>query len=56
LQHIDKLVNKGIDRELLWQKCLLTPSCGTGSISAELSGKVFNYLKHISNIIKQKPF
>ncbi len=56
LIYIDKLVDKGIDRELLWHKCLLTPSCGTGSISAELSGKVFNYLKHISSIIQQKPF
>ena len=54
--YIDKLVNKGIDRNLLWQKCLLTPSCGTGSVSDELSAKVFNYLKNISNIIQQKPF
>ncbi len=54
--HIDKLVNKGIDRKLLWQKCLLTPSCGTGSVSGEISARVFNYLKNISNIIKQKPF
>jgi hypothetical protein len=54
--HIDKLVSRGIDRNLLWQKCLLTPSCGTGSVSVELSARVFNYLKNISNIIKQKPF
>ena len=55
-QYIDKLAGKGIDRKLLWHKCLLTPSCGTGSVSVELSGKVFNYLKYISSIIQQKPF
>jgi hypothetical protein len=55
-QLIDKLVDKGIDRNLLWQKCLLTPSCGTGSMSDELSSRVFDYLKNISSIIKQKPF
>jgi hypothetical protein len=56
LLHINKLAGKGIDRSLLWQKCLLTPSCGTGSMSGELSARVFNYLKNISNIIRQKPF
>ena len=55
-QHINKLVDKGIDRDLLWQKCLITPSCGTGSISSQLSEKVFNYLKNISSTIQEKPF
>jgi hypothetical protein len=47
-----KLVDKGIDINLLMNKCLITPSCGTGSISVELSNKVFSYLKEISNLVK----
>jgi hypothetical protein len=53
-QTMEKLVSKGIDFNLLLQKCLLTPSCGTGSISLELSNKVFNYLKEVSNIVRKQ--
>jgi hypothetical protein len=52
-QTMGKLINKGIDRDLLFNKCLLTPSCGTGSISVDLSNKVFNYLKEISDRIRK---
>ena len=37
---IDGLANKGLDKALVWEKCLITPSCGTGSLSVELSEKV----------------
>jgi hypothetical protein len=50
---MEKLVSKGIDRDLLFNKCLLTPSCGTGSISAELSNKVFSSLKEVSDRIRK---
>jgi hypothetical protein len=51
---VEKLANKGIDINLIRNKCLLTPSCGTGSISVELSNKVFSYLKDISHIVREQ--
>jgi hypothetical protein len=52
-QSMEKLVSKGIDRDLLFNKCLLTPSCGTGSISIDLSNKVYSYLKEVSDSIRK---
>jgi hypothetical protein len=52
-QSMEKLVSKGIDRDLLFNRCLLTPSCGTGSISVELSNKVYSCLKEVSDRIRK---
>jgi hypothetical protein len=51
-QTMDKLISKGIDKDLLLKKCLITPSCGTGSISEDLSNKVYSYLKEVSDIVR----
>jgi methionine synthase II (cobalamin-independent) len=50
---IKNLASKGIDESLIWEKCLLTPSCGTGSLSVELSEKVFQSLAEVSRILSQ---
>lgn len=50
--NIDKLARKGIDKDLIWQQCLLTPSCGTGSLSVELSGKIFHELSRLSQELR----
>lgn len=52
-QTMEKLIDKGIDNHLLLNRCLLTPSCGTGSMSVELSDKVFSYLKEVSDIVRK---
>lgn len=52
-QSMEKLVSKGIDRDLLFNKCLITPSCGTGSISIDLSNKVLGYLNEVSDRIRK---
>ncbi|NOR15852.1 MAG: hypothetical protein GQ544_09115, partial [Candidatus Aminicenantes bacterium] len=49
---IDHLASKGINKELIWEKCLLTPSCGTGSLSVELSEKIFAQLSEVSRILR----
>jgi len=49
---IDHLANKGIDKDLIWEKCLITPSCGTGSLSVELSEKIFSQLSDVSQILR----
>ncbi len=50
--NIDNLARKGIDKDLIWQQCLLTPSCGTGSLSVELSGNIFHELSRLSQELR----
>jgi len=49
---VENLVSKGISKELLLEKCLITPSCGTGSTSVEISDKVFNKLAEVSSLLR----
>lgn len=50
-KRVDNLAGKGIDKDLIWKQCLITPSCGTGSLSVELSEKVFHYLAEASKFL-----
>lgn len=50
---LENLMNKGIDKKLLWEKCLVTPSCGTGSLSVALSEKVFDQLSEVSKRLRE---
>lgn len=50
---LENLINKGIDKKLLWEKCLVTPSCGTGSLSVALSEKVFDQLSEVSKRLRE---
>ncbi len=49
---IDHLAGKGIEKSLIWDRCLLTPSCGTGSLSVELSEKVMECLAGVSRKVQ----
>jgi len=49
---IESLTNKGIDKNLIWERCLLTPSCGTGSLAVELSEKIFYQLLELSKLLR----
>ncbi len=49
---VNNLTSKGLDRHLLWERCLITPSCGTGSLSVDLSEKIFEQLSEVSRIIR----
>jgi hypothetical protein len=51
-ERIIHLADKGIDQHLIWEKCLLTPSCGTGSLPVELSEKVFYSLSEVSRLLR----
>ena len=51
-ERISHLASKGINENLIWEKCLLTPSCGTGSLSVKLSEKVFYTLSEVSRILR----
>jgi hypothetical protein len=49
---MDHLAGKGIDKNLIRRKCLLTPSCGTGSLPEELSETVFARLAEVSRKLR----
>jgi len=50
---IKKLAAKGIDEGLIRDRCLLTPSCGTGPMSVELSENVFHTLAELSRSLRR---
>jgi hypothetical protein len=49
---MDNLAGKGIDKDLIRKQCLVTPSCGTGSRTVELTKKTFDQLSHVSQILR----
>ncbi len=49
---MDNLAGKGIDKDLIRKQCLVTPSCGTGSRTVELTNKTFDQLSHVSQILR----
>lgn len=48
------LVEKGIDRPLLAEKAILTPSCGTGTLEPADAERVYDTLGNLSKLMKQK--
>jgi len=52
-EKVKNLAHKGINEDLIWEKCLLTPSCGTGSLSVELSEKIFHHLSEVSHLLRR---
>ena len=52
---VDILVGKGLDRELLLQRALITPSCGAGGVLDEpLAERVLTLLRRLSNTLRQR--
>ncbi len=49
---ISGLAGKGVPEDLLWKRCLLTPSCGTGSRSIEHSDRIFAVLQQMSQKLR----
>jgi len=43
------LISKGIPKDILRERLILTPSCGCGSLSVSSSEKVFDLLEAVSN-------
>ncbi|MBN1223325.1 MAG: hypothetical protein JXB23_08745 [Candidatus Aminicenantes bacterium] len=49
---VDNLAGKGIDKGLIWEKCLVTPSCGTGSLTVDLADNIFEQLFEVSKLLR----
>ena len=52
-EKVKNLADKGIGEDLIWEQCLLTPSCGTGSLPVELSEKIFHHLSEVSRLLRR---
>jgi hypothetical protein len=51
---IDNLASKGIDKNTIMQQAIITPSCGTGSLSTDDAEKVFALLAGLTKRMKEK--
>ena len=51
---MDNLASKGISKELITKQAIITPSCGTGSLSTEEAEKVFSLVSELSKKMKEK--
>lgn len=50
----DRLVELGVDRELLLRQSLITPACGTGLLSEELAERIYNLTAEVSATVMAK--
>ena len=51
---MDKLASKGIDRKIITEQAIITPSCGTGSMEVADGEKVFLMVAELSKRMKAK--
>lgn len=51
-EQVHNLARKGIDQNLIWERCLITPSCGTGSRSIEVSNETFLKLSKVRKLLR----
>ena len=52
---IDALAQKGVDKDLLLNNLLVSPSCGLGTLEGEKSEKIFKLLSEVSEILRKSP-
>jgi methionine synthase II (cobalamin-independent) len=50
---IKTLLDKGLDKDLIWENLLLSPSCGLGTLDTEKSNKIFRLLSETSLLIRK---
>lgn len=53
-EQMNELAAKGIDRQMLLAQTLITPSCGTGTLSMELAKKIYRLTAAISAQLRIK--
>ena len=51
---MDHLASKGIDKQLITEQAVITPSCGTGSMEPADAEKVFELTAKLSVAMKEK--
>jgi hypothetical protein len=53
-RHVGQLVEKGIDRRLILDQAIITPSCGTGSLKQDLAERVFEILGNMGTSLRMR--
>jgi hypothetical protein len=53
-ERIGALAEKGIDCDILYGRCLLTPSCGTGSLPQQSAERVLGILCEVSRLLRSE--
>jgi hypothetical protein len=51
---MDNLASKGIDKKLIIEQAIISPSCGTGSLDPSDADKVFEMVNALSSRMKSK--
>lgn len=51
---IDNLASKGVDKQLIVEQAIVTPSCGTGSMEPQDAEKVFEMTALLSQAMKER--
>jgi len=49
---IEALVKKGLDRDLLWNNLLVSPSCGLATLDTQKSEEILRTLSEVSSVIR----
>jgi methionine synthase II (cobalamin-independent) len=53
-QHVEKLIAAGLSLEKIARQSLVTPSCGTGSLSKAAALRVLELLSHVSQALRKE--
>jgi hypothetical protein len=53
-ERVGQLVSKGIDRDLLYQQSLLTPSCGLATETVERAEATMDALVELSLLVRER--
>ncbi len=53
-QLVDKLASTGIDKQLILEHAVITPSCGTGSLEPDNAVQVLDLVQPVSELMRQK--
>lgn len=51
---IDLLVKKGLDRDLLYERALITPACGLGTVSVAAAERAFALAREVSDQVRAR--
>jgi len=50
---VQTLIKKGLDKDLIWNNLMLSPSCGLGTLDTAKSEKIFSLLQEISAYMRK---
>ena len=52
-QGMNRLEKEGVDRKTILRQCLITPSCGLGSLTPDKAEAILKLLREVSDKMQQ---